>query len=195
MQRVLALEAYTTTTSVSRVVVVCVGSIMPMLSLVLSQELIRLQDPKDRWRANYGFWIRATVVVYVEAYALTVQGASIGAAACSMAVASQLGFLIPFYVLANDSSILRSPSSIISSSSGHSDISPNSGTTRPVDRLLQLCFSSVYGSLHLSRVRGFIPLCRRITTPACSDRDTAFSQKDSETYYADVYQAHGRHGT
>ncbi|KAF1776524.1 hypothetical protein GQ600_19677 [Phytophthora cactorum] len=33
MQRVLALEAYTTTTSVSCVVVVCVGSIMPMLSL------------------------------------------------------------------------------------------------------------------------------------------------------------------
>ncbi|KAF1788921.1 hypothetical protein GQ600_12394 [Phytophthora cactorum] len=182
---------------------------MPMLSRADSSP-----RPKDRWRANYGFWIRSTVVVYVEAYALTVQatflidsisisvcrqillpiGASIGAAACSMAVASQLGFLIPFYVLANDSSILRSTSSIISSSSGHSDISPNSGTTRPVDRLLQLCFSSVYGSLHLSRVRGFIPLCRRITTPACSDRDTAFSQRTVKHIMLRCTK-HGRHGT
>ncbi|ETI55635.1 hypothetical protein F443_01697 [Phytophthora nicotianae P1569] len=119
IQRALALEAYTTSASVSRVLFVCVGSLLPMLSLVFALELIPLQDPKEGWRSNYGFWIRSSVMVYVGAHALTVQatylidginisvcrqillsiGASVGAAACSMAVASQFGFPVPFFVL------------------------------------------------------------------------------------------------
>ncbi|OWZ03201.1 hypothetical protein PHMEG_00025109 [Phytophthora megakarya] len=65
IQRLLALEAYTRNTSVSRVVFVCFVTPLPMATLVILQELIPLQDPKDGWRANYGFWIRDFILAFV----------------------------------------------------------------------------------------------------------------------------------
>ncbi|KAF1778443.1 hypothetical protein GQ600_24084 [Phytophthora cactorum] len=56
MERVFALEAYARTTSISRVLMVCFGTPIPMVILVVLQELIPLQDPSEGWQANYGFW-------------------------------------------------------------------------------------------------------------------------------------------
>ncbi|KAL3658524.1 hypothetical protein V7S43_016408 [Phytophthora oleae] len=36
-----------------------------MALLVILQELIPLQDPKDGWKANYGFWIRDAIMAFV----------------------------------------------------------------------------------------------------------------------------------
>ncbi|KAG6576195.1 uncharacterized protein IUM83_18082 [Phytophthora cinnamomi] len=73
VHRVLALETYTRNTSLGRVLLVCVGTPLPMVALVLGQELGPLQDPKDGWSSNYGFWIRTSVLECVGIPTLTVQ--------------------------------------------------------------------------------------------------------------------------
>lgn len=61
----LALSEYTETTSLQRVILVCVATPIPMILLIMLQELIPLQDPKNGWSANYGFWIRLGILAAV----------------------------------------------------------------------------------------------------------------------------------
>ncbi|ETL48566.1 hypothetical protein L916_01850 [Phytophthora nicotianae] len=106
-------------TSALRVAFVVCGTLIPMVILVISQELIPLNDPRKGWRVNYGFWarvgilsgvvsmaivnqakviIRSTVfrlrqsVLLFGCQALTYPVASMGIAAC-------VGFPIPFFAL------------------------------------------------------------------------------------------------
>ncbi|KAG6969450.1 hypothetical protein JG687_00003187 [Phytophthora cactorum] len=65
IQRLLALEAYTRSASSSRVLLLCIATPLPMATLVILQELIPLQDPKDGWKANYGFWLRDAITAFV----------------------------------------------------------------------------------------------------------------------------------
>ncbi|POM57478.1 Hypothetical protein PHPALM_38006 [Phytophthora palmivora] len=73
LERLLALEEYTRTTSFSRVILVCVGTPLPIMTLVILQELIPLQEPNDGPRANYGFWIRVGLLTGVVAHTAAVQ--------------------------------------------------------------------------------------------------------------------------
>ncbi|KAK1943935.1 hypothetical protein P3T76_005331 [Phytophthora citrophthora] len=65
VHRLLALEAYTRSTSWLRVFLLCFFTPLPMALLVILQELIPLQDPTDGWKANYGFWIRDAIMAFV----------------------------------------------------------------------------------------------------------------------------------
>ncbi|KAK1943424.1 hypothetical protein P3T76_004820 [Phytophthora citrophthora] len=68
IERMLALKEYTRTTSLGRVLLVLFISPLPVVVLLLSQESIPLQDPRDGWRANYGFWIRFAILQGVLGY-------------------------------------------------------------------------------------------------------------------------------
>lgn len=58
IERMLALKEYTRNTSIVRVLLVTLGAPVLVTFLLLSQEMVPLQDPADGWKANYGFWIR-----------------------------------------------------------------------------------------------------------------------------------------
>ncbi|KAE9343640.1 hypothetical protein PR003_g8882 [Phytophthora rubi] len=73
LERLLALEEYTRTTSIYRVILVCFGTPLPMMTLVVAQELVPLQDPSEGSLANYGFWIRASLLTAVIAHTAAVQ--------------------------------------------------------------------------------------------------------------------------
>jgi hypothetical protein len=68
IERMLALEEYTRTTSLFRVLTVILASPLPVVVLLLAQESIPLQDPAAGWRANYGFWIRFAILQGVLGY-------------------------------------------------------------------------------------------------------------------------------
>lgn len=119
IERLLALEEYTRSTSLARVLMVCVGTPLPMAALVLLQECVPLQDPSEGWSSNYGFWIRAgilggVVAVGMAAFAiymipgvvlsnlqlaLLFIGQAIGYPVIAMLVAALWVFPIPFMVL------------------------------------------------------------------------------------------------
>ncbi|KAG1698668.1 hypothetical protein DVH05_014625 [Phytophthora capsici] len=65
IHRLLALEMYANNTPWLRVVLLCLFTPLPMVLLVILQELIPLQDPTDGWKANYGFWIRDAIMAFV----------------------------------------------------------------------------------------------------------------------------------
>ncbi|EEY60776.1 uncharacterized protein PITG_13502 [Phytophthora infestans T30-4] len=91
-----------------------------MVTLVLGQELVPLQDPSDGWSSNYGFWVRTSILVFVGIPTLTVQAtyfidgvkvpamrlvllsfvSSVSVVAGSMAVCAHLPFPVPFFLLA-----------------------------------------------------------------------------------------------
>lgn len=73
IHRVLALDAYTITTPLWRAILVCLASPLPIIAFVIAQESIPLQDPRDGWRANYGFWMRAAILAFIVANTLTNQ--------------------------------------------------------------------------------------------------------------------------
>ncbi|KAG7392338.1 hypothetical protein PHYPSEUDO_000746 [Phytophthora pseudosyringae] len=119
IERVLALDTYTRSTSVSRVLLVCIWTPMPMITLVVVQELIPLQDPSEGWRVNYGFWIRAVILAFVVGHTITGQArflidgvvispgrlALLSACAAAMftggaaAISAYVVFPVPFFVL------------------------------------------------------------------------------------------------
>ncbi|EGZ18220.1 hypothetical protein PHYSODRAFT_502847 [Phytophthora sojae] len=74
IQRVLAFDEYTKKTSLTRVVLVCFTTPLPMVALVFGQELVPLQELREGWSANYGMWFRAAVLVGIVTHALLVQG-------------------------------------------------------------------------------------------------------------------------
>ncbi|KAE9189046.1 hypothetical protein PF005_g19807 [Phytophthora fragariae] len=108
------LDEYTRTTSMLRVLLVCVTTLLPMIVLVLLVEMIPLQDPSDGWRANYGVWIRTAIQAGAVALAAADQArhllhgvqfsvlqlvALFSSVAAAMAVAACLGFPIPFMAI------------------------------------------------------------------------------------------------
>ncbi|RLN55143.1 hypothetical protein BBJ28_00016394 [Nothophytophthora sp. Chile5] len=72
MERLLALDEYTRSTSLLRVLLVCVGTPLPMVALVLLQECVPLQDPADGWSANYSFWLRVSTLGGVVAFGIAI---------------------------------------------------------------------------------------------------------------------------
>ncbi|OWZ08191.1 hypothetical protein PHMEG_00019305 [Phytophthora megakarya] len=119
VHRLLALETYTKTTPLWRVLLVCVGTPLPMAILIFIQESMPLRDPRDGWSANYGQWIRAMMLTFVITYSTTspvghfIDGitfsqrqlillcscVSVLVSACTMVIAAYVIFPIPFSVL------------------------------------------------------------------------------------------------
>ncbi|KAG7383987.1 hypothetical protein PHYPSEUDO_003156 [Phytophthora pseudosyringae] len=119
IERSLALDEYRRRTSLSRVILVCIGTPLPMVALVILQELLPLQDPADGWAANYGFWLRLLMLSAVTANTFLTQGTfmvngfvlswrqlavfittlSLIHTAASMTVSSTLFFPIPFFYI------------------------------------------------------------------------------------------------
>jgi len=73
IERMLALEEYTRTVSLFRVLCVCVGTPALMVILVMGQELLPLGEPSAEWRASNGFWVRLALLGAVIAHTAVVQ--------------------------------------------------------------------------------------------------------------------------
>lgn len=73
VQRLLALQQYTQTTPLWRVLLVCASFPVPATAFLIAQEAVPLQDPADGWSANYGFWVRAVLVCAAVFYTILVQ--------------------------------------------------------------------------------------------------------------------------
>ncbi|KAG6617211.1 uncharacterized protein IUM83_02584 [Phytophthora cinnamomi] len=119
IERLLALEQYTRTTSLWRVMTVVAGTLVPMVVLVISQESIPLNDPAAGWRVNYGFWMRVGILAGVVSVGVAMHARYILGAALftsrhlvllficqaltytfvSMGIAALVGFPIPFFTL------------------------------------------------------------------------------------------------
>ncbi|RLN94788.1 hypothetical protein BBJ28_00018680 [Nothophytophthora sp. Chile5] len=119
IERLLALDEYAQNTSLARVLLVCLATPLPMAAIVISQEMVPLQDPTAGWRANYGYWIRAAtvtaavthnMVVYAKLLvggfslswrqsALLLPCSTVITSMITMAIAAHLGFPIPFSVI------------------------------------------------------------------------------------------------
>ncbi|EGZ20398.1 hypothetical protein PHYSODRAFT_376602, partial [Phytophthora sojae] len=68
-ERLLALDRYTRTASLPRVVCVYLWVLVPVQVAVIGQEAVPLQEPSVKWYGHYGFWVRLTVVVATVFYA------------------------------------------------------------------------------------------------------------------------------
>ncbi|RLN55142.1 hypothetical protein BBJ28_00016391, partial [Nothophytophthora sp. Chile5] len=119
IERLLALDEYTRSTSWWRVLLVCVSTPLPMVLLVISQELLPLQDPSDGWRANEVIWLRTAIQAGVIALATGGQAVylidgvvisprqlmmlffsvALGYTAVAMVVAAYVAFPIPFMAI------------------------------------------------------------------------------------------------
>ncbi|EGZ18234.1 hypothetical protein PHYSODRAFT_501338 [Phytophthora sojae] len=119
VERLLALEEYARTTSLTRVLLVCIGTPLPMAIVIILQECAPLRDPSEGWSANYGFWIRAGVLggivaVGMAAFALSMIpgvvlsnlqlallciGTGVSYPFAAMLVAALWVFPIPFMIL------------------------------------------------------------------------------------------------
>ncbi|EGZ19577.1 hypothetical protein PHYSODRAFT_421266, partial [Phytophthora sojae] len=114
----LALEEYSRGTSLTRALLVTVGSPLLVVAVVLLQESIPLQDPAAGWKANYGFWFRVGMVGIAVGIASTIHmrfwigidevsilrtilyciAVGVGYISSGMAVAAVWVFPIPFYM-------------------------------------------------------------------------------------------------
>ncbi|KAF1780594.1 hypothetical protein GQ600_853 [Phytophthora cactorum] len=99
IHRVLALDEYCRNTSLSRVLLVCLATPLPMVALIFGQELIPLQELSEGWSASYGMWIRAAVLNHHESKTSTVRDHAAIVVALAMVVASNFVFPIPFFIL------------------------------------------------------------------------------------------------
>ncbi|EGZ19508.1 hypothetical protein PHYSODRAFT_494816 [Phytophthora sojae] len=73
IERMLALEEYSRSTSAIRVVLVIISLPLAVFTIVICQETVPLQDPKEGWKANYGFWVRVGFAGVAASYAVTTQ--------------------------------------------------------------------------------------------------------------------------
>ncbi|GMF13204.1 unnamed protein product [Phytophthora lilii] len=62
VERMFALEEYTRNASTFRVVFATISLPLLIVTLVLCQEIVPLQDPAEGWKSNYGFWVRVGLV-------------------------------------------------------------------------------------------------------------------------------------
>ncbi|RLN60586.1 hypothetical protein BBJ28_00011502 [Nothophytophthora sp. Chile5] len=65
VERLESLDHYCKATSATRVVLVCVLTPLPALVTAVLLECLPLRDPAEGWTANWVFWIRVAVTVYV----------------------------------------------------------------------------------------------------------------------------------
>lgn len=65
IERLEGLRHYSKTASLSRAILVCVATPVPALATMLLLESIPLQPPWGGWRANWGFWLRIALSVFV----------------------------------------------------------------------------------------------------------------------------------
>ncbi|KAF1789238.1 hypothetical protein GQ600_18370 [Phytophthora cactorum] len=65
IERLVSLEHYCTTTSWTRVILVCMITPIPALLVVVLLECIPLRPPSEGWIANWVFWIRMFVTSVV----------------------------------------------------------------------------------------------------------------------------------
>ncbi|RLN95320.1 hypothetical protein BBJ28_00008163 [Nothophytophthora sp. Chile5] len=61
----VSLDHYCKTTSATRVVLICVLTPLPALATTVFLECLPLQSPTEGWMANWVFWIRMAVAVFV----------------------------------------------------------------------------------------------------------------------------------
>ncbi|POM73232.1 Hypothetical protein PHPALM_9936 [Phytophthora palmivora] len=73
VERLLALDEYTRKHSLWHVIAVWVVSFIPAECFIIAQESVPLQDPALGWQKNYGFWVRAALVIGAVLYTATVQ--------------------------------------------------------------------------------------------------------------------------
>lgn len=73
IERLVALEEYTQTTSTGRVLLVCLLTPLPVLFVVLGMECVPLYDPGEGWRVNYGIWIWTAAITLVGACSMVDQ--------------------------------------------------------------------------------------------------------------------------
>ncbi|EGZ18217.1 hypothetical protein PHYSODRAFT_502813 [Phytophthora sojae] len=119
LHRAFALRAYSQKTSLSRALLVVLGTPFPTVVFVIVEELIPLQKPEDGWVRNYGFWIRTAILVFVVGHTNSGQARYLVDAVdlserqvvllCAwttviftmfaVLVASQITFPVPFFVI------------------------------------------------------------------------------------------------
>ncbi|KAG7392779.1 hypothetical protein PHYPSEUDO_014266 [Phytophthora pseudosyringae] len=73
VERMLALDEYTRSTSLFRAVVVCTVTPLPMIAIVIIQESVPLTSPEDGWRANYGVWTRIATLGAAVAFTIVLE--------------------------------------------------------------------------------------------------------------------------
>lgn len=73
VERLQALDDCTKQTSLLRVLLACVLTPVPALSLVIFLECLPLKDPSEGWKANYASWIRMGVMSFTIALGLVYQ--------------------------------------------------------------------------------------------------------------------------
>ncbi|ETL99943.1 hypothetical protein L917_03291 [Phytophthora nicotianae] len=73
IERALALDEYTQTHSRLHAILVCVTLFLPAECLIIAQEAVPLEDPALGWRENFGFWVRAAMVIGAVLYTATIQ--------------------------------------------------------------------------------------------------------------------------
>ncbi|ETL83981.1 hypothetical protein L917_16143 [Phytophthora nicotianae] len=65
IERVESLDHYCKTASKTRVLLVCILTPVPALAVAIMLEMMPLQDPSKGWDANWIFWIRLTVIIFI----------------------------------------------------------------------------------------------------------------------------------
>ncbi|GAB9462987.1 hypothetical protein Gpo141_00000464 [Globisporangium polare] len=73
IERLMAMDNYYRTTSVLRMLLVCIMTPLPALVISILIELIPLQSPHAGAFANWGFWIRNWVTLFIMIMAMTTQ--------------------------------------------------------------------------------------------------------------------------
>lgn len=73
IERLMAMDNYYRTTSMLRVLLVCVATPLPALLIAILIELIPLQSPHEGAFANWGFWIRHWVTLFIMIMSMTTQ--------------------------------------------------------------------------------------------------------------------------
>ncbi|KAG7383974.1 hypothetical protein PHYPSEUDO_003143 [Phytophthora pseudosyringae] len=74
MERFVALDEYVQQSSQVRVLMVCLGTPLPMIIFTVLQEVVPLQELSEGWLYNYGFWIRYALLGGVLTHAIGVHG-------------------------------------------------------------------------------------------------------------------------
>lgn len=128
IERLLALQEYTKSASIPRVLLVCILTPMPTLFIALALEAIPLQNPSDGWQANRGMWLRTALALLIASSnvfnqvrelvpGVGVRGVdvlsmssivSIVYTTCTAAVAAVWVFPIPFMIIVMNGPLLVS---------------------------------------------------------------------------------------
>ncbi|KAG7390143.1 hypothetical protein PHYPSEUDO_008597 [Phytophthora pseudosyringae] len=69
VERLESFDRYCKTTSRTRVILVCVLTPIPALAAALGLECLPLQPPSTGWAANWMFWIRFSLMVFILTFA------------------------------------------------------------------------------------------------------------------------------